>query len=217
MLRSFIILLFTATTAAAGPWPRGEGRSFLSYNISSKHDRTGTHHMDYNSVYAEYGLTKDLTAGLDIGFDGGQVDKIHAFIRFPPYQLGSNWLWASDVGLGASDHGHPTFRSNFTFGREIDCKCLKGWFTIDMRAYLVAKKSHSWLESEATFGVNLNKSFKALFQWKEEYDVEDKHASHASTSLVWEFYPGQHIELGATFGVINAGGQRAKIGFWHNF
>lgn len=217
MLRILILFLFSASLATAGPWPRGEKSSFLSYTFSSLDTAERVRHLDYNSVYAEYGITADYTLGLDVGFSRRRLQKLHGFVRFPPISLPLDWKFAVDVGLGISEHQRLTFRSNLIFGRAFSQNGVSGWITTEMRTYENIFPYQSWLEGETTVGVNITDRLKTMIQWQDSFDRENKYAARLAPSLVWEFAPGQHLEAGFTFGMINATGRRVRIGMWHQF
>jgi hypothetical protein len=148
-MRALILLLLLSGPLAAGPWPRGEGRSFVLQGQEGGVD-------GWSSLYAERGLG-DLTFGLDAGGRlGGALDgtldpmpegRARAFLRVPlvpPERVQATWprgldpwLAAIELGIGAeySTDGttHATGSLGLTVGRPLEIRAWPGWTAADVR------------------------------------------------------------------------------------
>jgi len=141
-MRALLALLFLATPAHAGPWPRAQGEAYVF--VGHEGGRDG-----WTGFYTEYGLPYDLTFGLDAGgnlmrtaTDPGER-RVRAFLRMPvltkmerPGWL-APWLFAVEAGIGHDEPetGEGTVRYSLgtSVGRGLQTRWGDGWTTFDLR------------------------------------------------------------------------------------
>lgn len=149
-MRAWLALLFLLPhLAQAGAWPREAGQVYVS--ISQEVDFDG-----WTGLFAEYGLPRDLTIGVDIGGhaarggsalfigDDGTADatdgRAIVFLR-APLPIGRshlpNWKFAVEVGLGADwdAAGDTVERARFglSAGRPLTTPLGSGWLNVDAK------------------------------------------------------------------------------------
>ncbi|MEO0749252.1 MAG: hypothetical protein AAFZ10_12880, partial [Pseudomonadota bacterium] len=85
------------TSVSAGPWPREEGKGFLSFSLDLDAEELED---NFVSFYLEYGLSRGRTLVIDRQERGDEIAKTFALIRFPLGNPDRNLKLAYDVGLG---------------------------------------------------------------------------------------------------------------------
>ena len=140
---SFLLVLagMGAPTVQAGPWARAPGEVFLSFsqNMSSNAEAlaTGTMEMSaYSSIYAELGLGRGLTLGLDLG-RGDYTDEAILFLRRTLTRPDARYQVAVDLGYGQRRvdvlGDSQLARVGLSFGRGFDSAALD-WLPMEMAA-----------------------------------------------------------------------------------
>lgn len=148
-----VLSLLLAAPAAAGPWPRAEGESYAFAGHEGGRD-------GWTGVYAEHGLPRALTLGLDLGGHAGGLmlgdptmpldGRARAFLRVPVLSdpgrraarapWAAPWLAAVEVALGADleEDGDASLRygAGLAVGRPLETRLGPGWTTLDLRAML---------------------------------------------------------------------------------
>ena len=150
LLAVLILTLFPAL-AVAGPWPRSPGEIYVFTGHQGGSD-------GWTGLYAEYGLGRGLTFGLDAGghvtglpyylatgYTVRQTDgRLRAFLR-APLSLPTTapawtepWRFAGEIGIGRDflDEGGHINRLGFgtSVGRGFSTPLGDGWITLDLRA-----------------------------------------------------------------------------------
>ena len=212
MWRILFLLIVLGGQAMAGAWPREKGELFLSF--SSTINAGGSSAADYTSIYAEYGLTGKITAGLDLGTDGIRSSKTLGFVNFPLGRAEGDWKFALELGGGQIDNRN-VLRPGFSLGRPLQLGERGGWLAIDTRWVLFQDSiGGERLESDITFGVSMNARHKVMVQFQAGDPPGGRTYLRVSPSWVFERKPGRHIELGVTAGVIESDDLGLKLGFW---
>lgn len=92
-----ILLVLPATGTQAGPWPRAQGESFVA-PMAGRGNRIGA----IREIYAEHGLTRRLTLGVDMARRGQRTD-IELFGRWHLRDLGESRPVSASLGLVSLD------------------------------------------------------------------------------------------------------------------
>jgi hypothetical protein len=140
-----LLLAVSPTVALSGAWPRAEGETFVALSWESDDDWIG--------LYAERGIGRDLTLGLDLGgkmqwnatagaFDG--EGRAIAFLRWPtPVGEGTPWQTSLEVGVGTDFDVEvedvepmtyaPRLRLGANVGRGFQVFGMDGWGDLGLR------------------------------------------------------------------------------------
>lgn len=223
-IRAFAIvclLALSALGAQAGPWPREQGTTFLSYavEIDKKHlDKRRTMpplEGTYFSLYGEHGLRNDLTLGLDAGVDALDLRKAIAFLRWPIGDPNRATRKALEVGIGTSD-GKFALRPGFSWGRGVQIGKTDGWLGIDSRATLGEGLSCTF-ETDLTFGLKPSDKAMVILQLQSGLTNDRDAYAKIAPSYVRQIGKGRHLEIGGSAGLHGTDAIKIKLGLWHSF
>lgn len=208
----YLVLFISPSLLSAGAWPRASGETFLSYsgefNLDDPFDRPF-------SLFAERGLDKDLTLGLDVGGQPDGVNKAIAFLRWPVASQSPKIVTAIELGLGLAD-GEFALRPGWSLGRGFEVRNMSGWLAVDMRG-LVFGPNDGRLETDLTLGLKPTKRSIVIFQVQAGLLEANEPYARLAPSFVYQLSPGRHVKLGATAGVLNEEVVRLKLGMWLQF
>ena len=234
-LALLILFCLTAPSAWAGPWPRGEGETFLSF--AAEYSDSG----DYGSLYAEYGLTETLTLGLDLGATSSDAKKAIAFVRWPVGDTAGPLRMAVQLGVGYAERWRtppfklvvkgggplpplpgprpqmrPVLQTGFSIGRGLEILGQKGWVTLDTRAEMDdAFTSH--YAADATLGLTYPKGHMLILQVQTGATDAGETWAKLAPSYVLELSDTQHLEMGFVAGVAGDTDIAARLGLWQRF
>lgn len=211
-----VLLIFSAAPALAGPWMRGEDETFLSYSIETDlengiSDGSGF----YGSLYAEHGLTKRLTVGLDAGGHDDDMSKAIAFFRWPVSAEDRNLRVSAEFGLGMAREDFA-LRPGISVGRGLQLGDMPGWVNVDSRAIIIGSFD-GVLETDITFGLSPSPDSKLILQLQTGIPTQSEPYAKLAPSYVHRIAPGYHIEVGVVAGVAEADDFKLKLGLWHQF
>lgn len=209
------LLLWLASDAMAGAWLRDKGAGFLSLSGQLKEpDEFGLYRQDV-SLYAEYGLTEQLTLGVDAGHDILQMSKALVFARVPLGRKDRNTRLAAELGAGQVGDDNA-LRPGLSIGRGIQLWDRDGWLNADGRAVL-AEGGARILESDLTFGLSVTDRIKVILQLQAgQPDTGDAYATFAP-SIVYETKPGAHLEIGLSQPLTGGDLRGVSLGLWRMF
>jgi len=222
-----------APTVQAGPWARAPGEVFLSFsqNMSSSAEAlaTGTMEMSaYSSIYAELGLGRRLTLGLDLG-RGDYTDEAILFLRRTLTRPEARYQVALDFGYGQRRvdilGDSRLARVGLSFGRGFDSAALDwlpmetagGWAGLDAVAvYDLTRDEQRW-KVEATLGLRPTERLSLMLQLvAEEWPGADV-SYGLNPSVVFQIREGTSIELGARSSFDDNPQIGLELGLWHQF
>lgn len=216
MFRLASIILFLASQAAAGAWPRPEGETYLSFSVESEFENgISDGSTAYATLYAERGLAHDLTLGLDAGGDEGDMSKAIGFLRWPVGATGGAAVWSMEFGLGLAD-GDFALRPGLSHGRALTLGAMPGWLSIDSRL-LISGGMQGVLETDVTLGLTPARRQMLILQLQTGAASERDAYAKFAPSYVLGLSPGRHLELGLAVGIENAPDLSIKLGLWHSF
>ena len=216
MLRALIALLMLAGQAAAGAWPRETGATFLSVAALVEAPEPGQDPTGYVSVYAEHGLGRRLTAGLDLGSDEAGTKKAIAFLRVPLSAPDHTLKLAAELGAGSLG-GEAVLRPGLSLGRGLTLFGRQGWVALDARGEITPDATMTDVAGEVTLGLSTGPRTKAIVQLQGGASAFEDTFLRLAPSIVREHAPGRHIELGVTAGLRDTADYGLRIGLWREF
>lgn len=207
-----LIIALVGSSAEAGPWPREKGTGFLSFSVEYDDEDDSV----FTAAFAEYGITSQLTGGLDLGFADEDIYKAVVFARYPLGSIEPDFIVAVELGVGTADD-EAVLRPGLHFGREMNLGKKSGWFTIETYAYYQVEADQVEVSTDITLGLNMTDTRKLVLQLQNGNQPMDPDYLNLASSLVIEATPGLHVELGMKAGLKDAGDYALKLGLWHSF
>jgi hypothetical protein len=187
LVLSLIILM--GIPAEAGPWPRDKGAGFLSFSVEYDDEDDSV----FTAAFAEYGITSEITGGLDLGFADDELYKAVAFARCPLATGESDWLLALEMGIGTTND-EAVLRPGLHFGRALKFGKKSGWFTIESYAYYEVEQDKVEASTDITLGFNMTETRKLILQLQNGNQPMDPDYLNLASSMVIETTPGLHVE-----------------------
>ena len=145
-----LLLCLLPVATLAGPWPRDAGQFYILTGHQGGSD-------GWSGLYAEYGLGRDLTFGVDLGghvvglpdllatgFSEREVDgRARAFFRAPLPNPFPPWRTATELGVGQDflSDGSRLNRLGLgaSVGRGFTTPLGDGWTAVDFRTAFAAE------------------------------------------------------------------------------
>lgn len=211
-----VLLVASVAPALAGPWMRTEGETFLSYSIETDFENGISDGSGfYGSLYAEHGLTRGLTLGLDAGGHEDDMSKAIAFLRWPIGATDRSTRIVPEFGLGMA---RETFalRPGLSVGRGFELGDTPGWLSIHSRAVIIGSFD-GILETDITFGLSPRPDAKFILQLQTGIPTQSDPYAKLAPSYIRRIAPGRHVELGLVAGVAEADDFKLKFGLWQQF
>lgn len=216
MARVLALLMLIAAQAEAGAWPREKGKTFLSFSIEAEQPDAYGRVKTYSTLYVEHGLSKRLTLGLDAGGDRNRMSKAILFLRVPLLNPSRKTNLSAEIGAGrAADR--TALRPGISLGRGFRWGKRYGWMALDTRFVLFDGAARWLIESDATLGLNATRKTKLILQVQSGFPDHARSYVKVAPSLVYEFRPGHHAELGVVAGVKELDSVALKFGLWRYF
>ncbi len=232
-IRSFALaglLAVAGTQIAAGPWPRGEGTAFLSLTLNAEDPNAsimaGQFETDPTlSVYGEYGLGQQFTAGLELDW-GASSQMGTVFARYTLTSADAAIQVALDTGVShRSLDGAPnenlmrvggSLGSGFG-GTNTLLFANGGWVTIDGAAFLRDDGTVSIWRTEATLGLNVSRDLRAILALKAEEWPGNTLAVTARPSLVLSVSERTSLQGGLVAGLSGGDTLGLSLSLWQEF
>ncbi|SNR81699.1 hypothetical protein [Puniceibacterium sediminis] len=222
ILVALLVLMLLPAPAKAGAWPRDQGTWFVSSDmrLSWPQDLTtwtsAKPVSQYYTIYAEYGLTQDLTLGLDLGRSVSGAGKMVAFLRMPlPTPLKQTKL-ALELGIGRIE-GRPVIRPGLSVGRAIQLFGTQGWIAADGVAEIAPLDQRSDLKLDLTYGVTLESGTKIMLQFQSGRPTGFAPFARLAPSVALPFGRNRMAEIGVTYGLRGDDTFGIKMGIWQTF
>jgi len=222
-----------APAVQAGPWARAPGEVFLSFsqNMSTSAEAlaSGTEQISaYSSIYAELGLGRRLTLGLDFG-RGEFTDEAILFLRRTLTRPDARIQVGVDLGYGerrVDVLGESQLaRIGLSVGRGFDAAALDwlpmgmtgGWVGLDAIAvYDLSRDEPRW-KVEATVGLRPTERVSLMLQVIAEEWPGAEVSFGLNPSVVFQIREGTSIELGARTSLGDNPRIGLELGLWHQF
>lgn len=216
------LALTLSEIATAGPWPRGEGQTFLSFGsiVSVERAPFGGDLQTYDTLYLEHGLPRALTFGLDAGVnDMGEITAF-AFLRAPILRQSETHLFAVRLGGGAvgpTSNLEPMIMGGLAWGRGFETRLGNGWATLDTQLHLLPTRDEIVLKSDLTVGLKPTDRWKVMAQIQSGAYPSSDPFVRLAPSVAYQVRPGWHLTLGAQAGLINDDRVAVTLGTWIEF
>lgn len=179
-MRNLLVLAILAglvpALADAGAWPREQGSGFVSvsYEYTTWQDMMSEDRLietegeietfGYMALYAEYGITDRLTAGIDTGRE--EAPYTWSGVAFLRAGLGpAHWRnrFAAEFGLGQReipnyglDQGdrETIFRPGVSWGYGFDTRLGRGWTGLDLKSETRQTTGGTAYKADFTLGLD---------------------------------------------------------------
>ncbi|WP_164659530.1 hypothetical protein [Tropicibacter sp. Alg240-R139] len=218
ILAILLLSLCAAQSASAGAWLREKGTGFLSltgtiYNPSDTYDFK-------SAVYGEWGLTPNLTVGLDLNERPGLTGHALVFARIPVAELGQNGRFAFEFGGGGhhfQDRWHPMYKVGLSYGQSLETPWGYGWLAIDLAFEHRLRTNDPFYKLDATVGLSADRLINPMLQIETSYFGDSEvHWSITPSILIrgknntrWQFGIERRSAYPKGYGV--------KIALWREF
>jgi len=207
------LLSFLPAHAAAGAWLREEGTGFAASSVYATAPFGAE--TSYTGLYLEYGLTPNLTFGLDIGRGVTGKNKTVGFVRLPVLGTGGHRV-AAELGFGQIA-GERTLRPGLSYGRGLETRLGGGWLAVDAYAEYSLDSRALDLKADATLGVSRPSGQKWMLQLQAGQAREEASFLRLVPSMTFELRKGWQLELGLSKALTGARENGVKFGMWHDF
>lgn len=220
----FVCLSFLglfAVPVLAGPWPRAEGKGFVS---ASRELRDG---QDWSAIYAEYGISNRVTFVFDAGAAEAGGEKLAiASLRLPVWASGAQRIavsFGSGLGQPSDDDttrhagmSYPVVQALMTWGTEITTPKLNGWSTLDATFRETPGADEAERKLDATLGVHLGASGALVSQ--AQFSDRKAASEQLRLGVGWVEHIGQMaVEAGVGKRLRQNRETDLKIGVWFDF
>ncbi|MCU0908018.1 MAG: hypothetical protein MUF73_11330 [Rhodobacteraceae bacterium] len=218
--------------AAAGAWPREDGRTFLSFGIEAGDGADGP----FVSLFGERGLPRRWTAVLDAGMrpDGG--DATAALTLRLPLDDGTGrdrFALSFGGGLAVEDgrvlaevpglgQARPFARAGAHWGRGIATPWGDGWAGVDAIADLSIPviagddMATAW-KLDATLGLRPTDRLATILQVQTGQPLAGDTYLRLQGTVVRRLGNAMNVEAGAVIGVSGDDTRAARLGVWVDF
>jgi hypothetical protein len=217
------MILLLSVPANAGPWPREEGKVFLSFSYETTTDLNGIALLDFDhaaSAYGEYGLTPRLTFGIDLfrNLSASEQTSI-LFLRRALARSDATHQFAISLGLGTTDAGAASqslAMLGFSWGRGISTGWGAGWTTVDAQARLTSSGDTQG-KIDATLGISPTEDWKFIGQLQLDAASGTDTTARLQTTAVRRLSSNLNLEFGLLYGLHNDSTAGLKSGLWLDF
>lgn len=229
MIRPLLILMMmlAPAMAAAGPWPREVGRTFLSMTV--ERDVEGS---SYTSLYAEYGLAPRLTLGADLGrTDLGEASAVIWAQRALDDGTGPN-RFSLATGLGAirrDGRFHPVAQGSLGWGRGFANRMGEGWMSAQVQVRVTGgmdpeastgsafRITDSTLKTDLTLGLRPTDRLMVINSLWLEAPREGRGTAKLASSVVMDPGGPIKVELGLVQPLHGPAERAVRLGGWLEF
>ncbi|WP_424975282.1 hypothetical protein [Dinoroseobacter sp. S124A] len=210
---------FCASAALAGPWPQEDGRLF----VTAAQETAGEEEDWVATLYAEYGLTENLTLGFD-GSANAFVAEGYAFARYPVFQNDGPHRFAILGGVGASGNlvrpPKPLWVIGASWGRGLSYPFGNGWTAVDASARFRHKDSFGsrrLIKVDATIGWQRENKHLVYLQLQTSQEYDQDPLAKLVPTYVWHFSDLFQVETAVTLPILGDEDPRVKFGVWSRF
>ncbi|WP_293447202.1 hypothetical protein [Planktotalea sp.] len=214
------LLCFIGEQSSAGAWSRTKGSVFFSSSASMSwpKDRPLSLPDVYGSAYAEYGLGRSLTLGMDVGSsDSTKSSKLKAvgFIRYNLSNPNARHQLAVDLG-GGSYLGNSVIRAGAAFGMGLKLMDRTGWLSLEGHTLFDLETRKSAKTLDGTLGITMKRS-KIMGQFSAFQSARQQSTMSFTPSYALDLKSGRHLEISLSFNVKGKTDPALKIGIWQDF
>ena len=220
---AFIVLfLLVPGLLSAGAWPRERGTWFLSSDVRLAWPQDTSQWVslqpasNYYTIYAEYGLPRNLTLGLDLGHSVSGAGKTVAFLRMPLPKFRRGPELSAEFGLGVID-GRMVARPGISAGLGFATFGTPSWLAADAVVEVVSQPSAADLKLDLTYGVTLENGMKVILQLQSGLPASDPSFARLAPSIALPVGKNRLAEFGVTYGLRGDDSMGIKLGVWQTF
>ena len=228
-----ILWLLLAASGHAGPWPREAGHSFLS--ISAERDADGN---AYTGLYAEYGLSRRRTLGLEVSHTNvGETSAMLWYQKSLDGGEGPNRL-SYAMGFGAirrEGEVLPLSQVALMWGRGFSGPWDGGWLSAEARIKVAGKTEqvtvrqglssieYAYLTPEIvskldlTLGLRPSASWAVVNQLRLEARKDAEFSAKLASSVVYDLTGPARLEVGLVAPLAGPSEAAIRIGTWLEF
>ncbi len=222
LARALTILLSTGLLGAdtaplhAGAWlaPEGHGFASATTRLTWPQDYALLGWMEpegrYDTLYLEYGLTRRVTLGADLGRSISGGGKTLVFLRMPLKAEGALRL-SAELGLGRIE-GAQALRPGLSLG----LGHAVGWVNADLLAEIRQGEGTDY-KLDLTLGINLPRKLRAILQVQSGVQQGDPPFARVAPSVVVPLHKHLQIELGGSWGLTGDASAGLLLGIWSEF
>ena len=211
---SILWVLAYSGAATAGAWPRGEGKSFLSFSIDQGLSSDGS---PYASLFYEYGVNERLTLGIDAGRNLTSGNQFSIAFARSSFSKGPN-QFAYELGVGTDKNGGETkaaLRPGLSWGRGYTASWGDGWLGVES-TYMFLEDGSGLGKLDSTFGVNNANGALTIIQLQYSKRSDQDSTIAIAPSYVFEARPNVYIETGIAY-QFSSSTASVKLGIWSQF
>ena len=220
LLRSALLFLLCAASAAANPWPRDTSGTFIAIT----EDFTDTREAGETALFVESGGGHD---GLSIGISSvlDEVDdewSAFAFVRQPLNAPGARDRVSLSAGFGAqqTEAGptEPLLILGGAWGRDVE-GLMAGWLSLEGEARYATDTGETELQGDATVAVQPLERIALVNEFSlsgvpgSDVDAE----AQLTSSIVGSITDQARIQLGATVDLSGDTATGFRLGTWLEF
>lgn len=232
-LWAFALLGVVSCPAQAGPWPRDPGHSFVA--LTGEHDKADNF---YTGFYAEYGLSRRRTLGLEISRTNvGETSAMVWYQKSLDDGQGPNRLsWSLGIGaIRRNGEVLPQSQAALMWGRGFSGLWDGGWMTAEARVKVAGKTEevtvseglsrveYAYLTPEVvgkldlTVGIRPAPSWALVNQLRLESRKDSDFSAKIASSVVYDLPGPARLEMGFVAPLTGPSEPAVKIGTWLEF
>lgn len=219
LLRSALLLIASAAAAAANPWPRDTGGTFVAITEDFSQDPAS----GSTGIFIESGGTDaSVSLGLSSELENDDDWSAFAFVRRPLSPNDARDRFSLSAGFGAqqSDAGptEPLVILGGAWGRDV-AGTMSGWLSLEGEARYQTNTGETELSGGATIAVQPMDRI-ALVNELSVTGVPGSGggtAAELTSSIVGSISTGARVQLGATVDLSGDTATGFKLGTWLEF
>ena len=225
--------LLAVPLAQAGPWPREAGHSFIA--VTGEHDRAGN---SFAGFYAEYGLTRRRTLGLEVSHtDVGETSAMAWYQKSLDGGQGPNRLsWSTGFGvIRRNGELLPQSQVAVMWGRGFSGLWDGGWLTAEARVKVSGKTEeitvregltqveYAYLTPEIVGKLDLTAGIRPTPDWalvnqvRLESRKDSEFSARLASSVVYDLTGPARLEAGFVLPLTGPSEAAIRIGTWLEF
>lgn len=212
----FVLFLAIASTVDAGAWSRGKANGFSMTSIQVTTPSLAEPASYYFSNYSEFGLTRNLTLGADIGHSVSGDSKFIVFLRHPILKLKDKHLFAAELGIGQVADEF-VIRPGLSYGHGFSGFKRSGWLAVDVLFEHHTVSQATDFKADFTYGLNHSGGFKTIFQLQSGRQAGDPNFLRFAPSFAIPMGASAHLEFGGSLNLIGGAEYGLKVGIWKKF
>lgn len=215
-----VLVLIMVLPAFAGPWPRGEGKAFVSVSGEIRADLENLLiPPEYDgSLYGEYGVGPKLTLGVD-AYKGPRSETVLLFLRRTLTAPDRKHQFSARFGVGT--RGDETERSGLalvgaSWGMGFGTRWGNGWSTLDGQIRSLGSGGSEY-KLDATVGLRPNDDWAGIAQVQASEFPGSERSARVQLSAVRRLNKTFSAEVGLVYGIENDTRIGLKLGLWSEF